>query len=65
MHGGSTEDTCRNIDDALFGEQNESVGLLSVHRPCTVDRLAAKGRRVSFRFPEDSLVGFTSDLGGV
>ena len=63
-HGGKKVRSCRNIDDALFGEQNHSVGLLSVHRPCTVDRLVAKGRRVAKRFPSDELAGWTSDFGG-
>jgi len=63
-HGGKKERSCRNIDDALFGEQNDTVGLLSVHRPCTVDRLASQGRRIAARFPRDSLAGWTSDFGG-
>jgi len=63
-HGGKKERSCRNIDDALFGEQNDTVGLLSVHRPCTVDRLAAQGRRISEHFPRNRLAGWTSDFGG-
>ena len=58
------EPTCRNIDDALVGEQNSSVGVTAVHRPATVDTLVAGGRRVSEQFPRDELSGFTSDFGG-
>ena len=63
-HGGEEEDSCRNVDDALAGEQNEPVGLSSVHRPCTVDGLVAAGRRTAEEFPMDELGGFTSDFGG-
>jgi hypothetical protein len=44
MHGGKVEPSVRNIDDGLFGEQNDTVGLTSVHRPCTVDKLVSRGR---------------------
>jgi hypothetical protein len=63
-HGGKVEPSCRNIDDCLVGEQNASVGLVSVHRPCTIDTLVAGGRRVAERFPLEKLSGFTSDFGG-
>jgi len=63
-HGGNVEDSCRNIDDCLVGEQNSSVGVTAVHRPATVDTLVAGGRRVSEQFPLDALAGFTSDFGG-
>ena len=46
-HGGKVEPTVRNISDGLFGEQNDTVGLTSVHRPCTVDKLVSRGRQVS------------------
>ena len=62
-HGGEEDDSCRNIDDALAGEQNESVGLSSVHRPCTgwsCGFWATRGRELSW----DELGGFTSDFGG-
>jgi len=58
------EPSVRNIDDGLFGEQNDTVGLTSVHRPCTVDKLVSRGRQVSGWFPDDQLSGFTTDFGG-
>ena len=63
-HGSQEVSSCRNIDDALVGEQNDTVGLYSVHRPWTVDNLAEAGRRVAERFPDSELGGFTSDFGG-
>jgi hypothetical protein len=63
-HGGKAVPTVRNIDDGAYGEQNGTVGLTSVHRPCTVDRLVSRGREVSSRFPSDMLSGFTTDFGG-
>jgi len=63
-HGGKIEPSVRNIDDGLFGEQNDTVGLTSVHRPCSVDKLVSRGRQVSLRYPALQLSGFTSDFGG-
>lgn len=54
----------QNIDDALSGAQNAIVGLYSVHRLATPDRLSALERRESDEFHRDELEGFTYDFGG-
>ena len=38
QHGGAAEPSCRNIDDALSGGQNDAAGYQFTHRPCDLDR---------------------------
>ena len=42
MHGGTTDRSCRCIDDMLLGEQNGTVGTVSPHRPIDPDGLVAQ-----------------------
>ena len=51
QHGGAIASTCRLIDDALEGGQNEASGSFYTHRPTDLDALAAQIRRISETFP--------------
>ena len=62
MHGDATEETIRNVDDLLIGEQNGTVGTLSAHRPTDADALVAQTRAVAERFPKSKLEAWKSDF---
>ena len=60
--GGAVEKSCRCIDDLLVGEQNDTVGTVSSHRPTDPDGLVAQVRAVRRRFPRANLRGWPCDL---
>lgn len=62
MHGDAVEESIRNIDDLLAGEQNMTVGTLSAHRPTDADGLVAQTRASCERFPSYKLVAWKSDF---
>ena len=58
----ATEQTCRDIDDMLVGEQNTTVGTTSSHRPTDPDSLVAQVRAVRRRYSSHELHGWPCDL---
>ena len=62
QHGGATEPSCRCIDDMLVGEQNDTVGTVSSHRPTDPDGLVAQVRAVRSRYSKLALRGWPCDL---
>lgn len=62
QHGRATQRSCRCIDDMLAGEQNNTVGTVSSHRPTDPDGLVTQARAVRRRFPALKLLGWPCDL---
>jgi len=60
-HGEAVAPSVRNIDDLLFGEQNDVTGTMSSHKPTDVDALVAQVRAATVRFGCDELIGWKSD----
>ena len=61
-HGEASEPSVRNIDNLLFGEQNNTVGTTAAHRPTDVDALVALTRAVAETFHDEPLAGWSSDF---
>ena len=62
QHGEAVSPTVRCIDDMLVGEQNETVGTISSHRPTDPDALVAQVRAVRERYHALPLSGWPCDL---
>ena len=60
-HGDATCASVRNIDDLLFGGQNDVTGTMNSHRPTDVDGLVAQVRATTVRFGLELLIGWKSD----
>ena len=61
-HGGATEASVRNIDDAKARGHNDESANTATHRPADLDLLASISRRVAERFPNCPMAGFPSDF---
>ena len=62
QHGGATEQSCRNIDDMLVGENNDTIGTVSAHRPTDPYGLVAQVRAVRIQHFLPALLGWPCDL---
>ena len=62
QHGGAEQAKCRNIDNGLLGGQNAFTGSFFTNRPGDVDSFVGLVRAMMEAFPDQQLLGFTSDF---
>ena len=55
QHGGAQEPSVRNIDDCLYGGQNDATGMCEFHRPCGLNSWANLIRAQHEAFMHDEL----------